>query len=348
MLSVGGVVMRTFRSVLYLIACIGVAACSMHPLPDDVSPQTTFSIVNNIRCEVKEQVRKRLQEEIDQSDHPKVRQIRAENVLTPANLNTLKRYAPRVAIKISKYQAIIIGYDFEFDITEENRNNVNRLGFKWPLMNTKVGLNLDGHANFTRTAKRTFAISNLFQDLALLDCDHATVEARNLLYPITGSIGAAKIIDTYLDLGKSGVHGDAPIMVPGRHTTIGPFVDEIEFTTEIEGNTDPTITITAVPNHFRLINATAKFLAKRKDFHSVTIAIAFPTIDDRVFQPVILTPREVRKALAESNKIVAEEFCIRRARREERERLETLVPGTILVDTTQDPPLIFCEGARLR
>ena len=313
----------------------------MHPLPDDVSPQTTFSIVNNIRCEIKEQVRKRLQEEIDKSDHPRVRQIRAENVLTPANLNTLKRYAPETAIKIAKYQAIIIGYEFEFDIIEDNNNHVSMLGFEWPLTKTNVGLNLHGKANFKRKGRRTFAVSESFQDLALLDCSRATVEAPNLLYPITGSIGAAKIIDTYLALGRSG----ARVVAGGK---VGPFVDEIKFTTEIGGGTHPTITITAVPNHFRLINATASFSANRTDIHRVMIAIAFPTIDDRVFQPVILTPQEVRTALAESNRIVAEEFCIRRARREARERFEGLAPGTILVATTQDPPLIFCEGTRLR
>ena len=33
------------------------AGCAIHPLPDDVSRETTFSIVQNIRCEAKAQVK---------------------------------------------------------------------------------------------------------------------------------------------------------------------------------------------------------------------------------------------------------------------------------------------------
>ena len=159
--------MRTNTLNSCLIACFIVGGCSVHPIPDDISRETTFSIVNNIRCEVKNRVRARLQDLLEHpKNHPKVRQIPAEAVLDPRNVNTLVNYAPEIAAKISKYGAIIIGYSFDFDITESNLNS-GTLDFELPFTNTNFKLSATGGADFTRKAQRTFAIADSFGDLTL-------------------------------------------------------------------------------------------------------------------------------------------------------------------------------------
>jgi len=325
-------------SVSCVVFGVVLAGCSIHPLPDDVSTQTTPQIVNNIRCEVKEQVRVRLQEMIDQSRHPQVRQIFAENVLRPAELATLKRFAPEIATKISKYRTMTIAYDFEFDIKERNHNDAG-VTLSWPLSNPSGTFNLaaKGIAKFNRDAKRTFAITDSFDELVLLDCREATVQAQNFVYPITGSIGAKNIINAYLDLGKAGATGDT-----------GPFTDVITFTTEIGGDITPTLTLAPVPNKFRVIDAHGTFEANRRDHHKVTIIITFPTIDDRIPQHAMLSPQQIQLGRTSSAQIAADELCIRKQRRELREQIEALPPGSVFVTATQNPPLIFCDNARLR
>jgi hypothetical protein len=326
------------KSISCLVVGGVLGGCSIHPIPDDVSTHTTPQIVNNIRCEVKEQVRLRLQELIDESAHPQVRQIRAERVLRPAELATLKRFAPEIATKITKYQTMTIAYSFEFDIKERNHNHAGAT-LSWPLSNPSGTFNLGakGTANFNRDARRTFAITDSFDELELLKCRDATIQAQNFVYPITGSIGARNIIDAYLELGKAGATGEA-----------GPFRDEISFTTEIGGDITPTLTLAPVPNKFRVIDAHGSFEANRRDFHKVTIVITFPTIDDRVPQNGPLTRQQIQIGRINSAQVAADELCILKQRRELREQIEALPPGSVFVNATQDPPLLYCNNARLR
>lgn len=319
--------MCTRSFVSCLTACVVVAGCSVHPIPDDLSRETTFSIVNNIRCEVKEQVRIRLQELLDASKHPKVRSIPADQVIH--RLSTLIQYDRVIASKVLKYAAIVIGYSFEFDITETDENSASA-SFKVPFTNTTFTLDANGRANFTRRARRTFSINDSFRDLALLNCTGALSPRPNLIHPVTGSIGAANIIDTYLSLGKSGAIG-----LPQGEA--GPFKDQITFTTDIGGGISPEITVRAVPNSFRLTRATARFAASRKDIHKVTIIIPFPSVDDRAGAK-LLSQEELSASIIASNTVIAEELCIQRARDAED-------GATVL---RREAPEIYCRGQRLR
>jgi hypothetical protein len=208
---------------------------------------------------------------------------------------------------VLKYGSITIGYSFSFDITETNLNSASA-GFQLPFTNTVFDLTAKGSANFTRQGVRTFAFSDSFLDLIALDCSQYTRRPGNLAYPIVGSIGVAHIIDTYLDLGKSGVTSTGGVA--------GPFKDVITFTTEIGGDINPRVTIAAVPNKFRLINANGTFGAGRRDIHSLTIVIPFPVLDDRpgsFLTTERFTAKEYARAVANANKTIAYEFCIERA-----------------------------------
>jgi hypothetical protein len=205
-----------------------------------------------------------------------------------------------------------------FDIDEKNNNDVD-VSFRLPWTHSTVGFGLaaGGDANLTRHATRTFAISETFLDLIALDCTDPSFIAPNHAYPIVGSIGAGNIIDAYLDLGKSGATADRG--ADWRGTTAGPFKDELTFTTDIGGDIHPSITLAPVPGRFRLINASGNFTAGRKDIHTLTIVIPFPTIDDRLGAGVNLdhkwfTSKEYLDAVTLSKKTIAYEFCIQRAK----------------------------------
>lgn len=81
---------RNFLARLCIISCASVFAtgCSMHPLPEDISPASTVVIVKSIRCEAL----------------AGLESFRAEEKLRAASI----------------IKATFIGFDFRFDISEAN------------------------------------------------------------------------------------------------------------------------------------------------------------------------------------------------------------------------------------
>ena len=77
---------------------LALAGCSMHPLPEDVAPASTYDIVQRIRCEVAEGLR----------DFPRNQ--------------TFKKIVDNTTI----------GYDFTFKITEKDSAAGGTLEFKRP------------------------------------------------------------------------------------------------------------------------------------------------------------------------------------------------------------------------
>lgn len=331
--------MRTVHLLLLMMSCVVLGGCSLHPIPDDLSTENTFRIVNNIRCEVKDQVQLRLQELLNKSPDETVRKFPL------ANLNMLVREQgqagilrylasadPTIAYKVLKYGSITIGYSFSFDVRETNTNSANA-AFRLPFAHTVFDLTAKGSANFTRQGVRTFAFSDSFLDLIALDCTEYRKRRGNPAYPIVGSIGVRNVIDTYLDLGKSGVTSSGGIA--------GPFKDVITFTTVVSGDITPTVTIAPVPHQFRLINASGTFGAGRTDVHTLTIVIPFPSLDDRpgsFLTTERFTAKDYTTAVENANRTIAYEFCIERA-----------INGTsgALPGITTSPEQ-YCKDARFR
>lgn len=339
---------------LFVAFCtsLGLAGCSLHPLPDDVSfsGADTFAIVQNIRCEVKKGAQARLEDLLAKSENAELRNISIDEVTDIfkkiglfEGINLLQKRDRNIAYKVLKYGSIVIGYSFKFDITEDNNNKV-AASFGVPFTSTTFTLSGNANADFKRQGTRTFAVTDTFIDLLLLECPD-DLAGPNPAYPMVGSIGAGRIIDAYLDLGKSGVTGGVQDASFGSGGRAGPFKDQIIFTTTVGADITPKVVIKplAVPlDKFRLVSAEGTFEVEREDIHSVTIIIPFPSFDDRAGsfslrnQP--LSVEDYKAAVTKANRTVAIELCIQRA-----------IDGRTGAEAgTFEPAEVYCQGASLR
>lgn len=169
---------------------------------------------------------------------------------------------------LGDYASVAAAYDFDFQITEVNDVEAG-VGFKLPWKSPGlVDFGIDGKLHKTRVGKRTFAAQETFGEITVTKdhwCDKQAFKgpARNLMYPMTGSIGMRKVVRTFVKIVEQGGGKDS-------------FVDVLTFTTVIGGSLKPTLKLKEVPGSFRLVNATVDLSGERTDLHSVKISLVFP------------------------------------------------------------------------
>lgn len=258
------------RTVLVPVGMM-LFGCSTHPLVDDVTRQSTYEIVESIRCEATSAV--------------------AELGMTDA---TLKQ--------------TYIGYDFQFLITENNNATASSL-FTYPFATGTFTAGLNAGSQRARASDRNFRIVESFHTL-LGDrdkCGKGPPRGPNRKYPIAGSIGLKEVINTYVKLnelthlvtagggggregregggdqqpgegrGKSGRSGFIAFTDPGPEDlpeTVTIFSDKLTFTTKLVGGLKPSVKLSPVKGRFRLAEAAADLSADRTDVHKVTVAMA--------------------------------------------------------------------------
>ena len=258
-----------------------LAGCNVHPLVDDVSPIPNENIIASARCELR------------QGLVSAVGSWFRDVGITDYNPNFLandlpyirKRYGrdPAWADRIKGYEtylAIGVAYNWSFDITEVNSED-SKVGFQIPYINPAAfGITAGKGITKTRQAKRAFTTGETFAALLTKSyydfCrgDPSVVATGsipvgpiprqpNIVYPIVGSIGLDKAVNTFLAVASQ-EGGD------------GGFVDTLTFTTVVTGTVHPTVTLNPVPGSFRLISADSTLTATRTDLHSVVISLAFP------------------------------------------------------------------------
>jgi hypothetical protein len=166
--------------------------------------------------------------------------------------------------RLASYGGVAVAYDFKFDITE-NDNADAGLAFKLPFAKSIFDLSAGGELKLKRVAKRVFSAQETFAEMVTRNvwCGDFRPREKNLLHPITGSIGLRETVRTFVALSEQGGGKDQ-------------FVDTLTFTTTISGELGPKIAINPVPKSFRLVSASAALSADRTDLHMVTISLAFP------------------------------------------------------------------------
>ena len=154
--------MRTIPFWLVSILAIGASGCSIHPLPDDVTRDSTADIVSKIRCEAKKAI----------SDHAADR----------------------------KFNATAIGYNFEFTITEDNNASGNAT-FTLPFTDGRFTLKIGAGEDKQRIGERNFLIVENFEELRQADCSVEAL-SEHWRYPITGVIGLDEVVSTFVRLAN--------------------------------------------------------------------------------------------------------------------------------------------------
>jgi hypothetical protein len=258
------------HGMLATLVAVLLAGCSLHPLPDDVSPIPTEEIVRSARCEL----RLGLFEEIEH-----VLNSRGITNWTARDIGQnfgafviwLKDHVKKnpknadLVAKLNLYGNVAVAYDFDFKITEDNNSDAS-LGFKVPYtLTSSLALNASGSLHKQRFGDRAFKAQETFADMVSRNiwCVGFKPRERNILYPITGSIGLQKVVETFVSISEQGGGKDS-------------FVDTITFTTTISGSVNPILTLAPVPRSFRLVNASGTFESDRTDIHKVVISLAFP------------------------------------------------------------------------
>jgi hypothetical protein len=213
----------------------GLTACSVHPLPEDVSRASTFDIVHRIRCEVWE------------------------------GLSEFQPSDPRVQSIVNR---TTIGYDFDFIISENSAAAEGKLEFKRPSFKgdgSGFVLDLSAGASKARTNTRSFRI---LEGLWKVKDDCSKAHARpNLTYPIAGSTGMAEFIRTYMRL-------EMLTDLPAAKEDDVVFSDKLDFTTKLSAGAMPTLEVSSVAGSFRLTKASIFGSANRDDTHSVTVSLS--------------------------------------------------------------------------
>jgi hypothetical protein len=306
-----GYAMRYIQHLLFYILVVSVVGCAIHPLPDDISRETTYSIIHNIRCEARAEIKSEVQALLMTSSSASVRAIDAEDVLE--NLDKIRKLDQDIGDKINKYRLSAIGYLFTFKITENNDAKNGKVNFILPLTDGLFTLDFEGGVEKKRDSDRKIGIVETFEELDGLDCTNVSHPESNLAYPITGSVGMAEVVDSFLKLAES----------VGSNKK---FNDTLTYTTEIKAGVNPKLELKPVDNRFRLKTASANFDVSRKDVHELYVTLTFPVeppADDKAVRKFVSPkglrslaegpPEEIVPYTDETKKKAAEELCIQQA-----------------------------------
>ena len=303
--------------VFGLAMATSLLACSTHPLPDDISRETSVSIIRNIRCEARDEFIRQVARLLARSQSPIVRAAKPESVIEkPESISAHDR---EIAGTITKFTAIAIAYQFKFHITEENRKSASAsfllpfIASKPPADRGNFGLGLGGGVHLKRDATREISMVESFLELFRLDCSKASERQANLLYPITGTIGMGEIVSTFLKLGASGAGPSKPKQAALRIGSPAKFVDKLTFTTFLQGEVNPKIVLFPVGDAFQLAQASASLAAERTDVHEMIVTLEFPEMQVAggvFFGRAVLERENIFEA---TKKRAAEELCIQRA-----------------------------------
>jgi len=212
--------MRPFHHLVIASLAPVLVNCSIHPLVDDVTRETTSDVVEHVRCEAKRAV----------IDHD----LRSKNASADTTL--------------------AIAYEFNFAISENN-NAKGDINWEIPFLtkNSSFKLLANADSEQQRSSTRNFRILDSFDELRKADCSRETLE-RNLTYPIAGEIGIYEVVTTFAKLSSvASVKLKKP--VPGAEPLNGVvfrFADTLTFTTTFNGGVNPTLTLSPVTNSFRV------------------------------------------------------------------------------------------------
>ncbi|OWK20945.1 hypothetical protein AJ88_24655 [Mesorhizobium amorphae CCBAU 01583] len=109
---------------------------------------------------------------------------------------------------IERYQNVLIGYEFNLDVTETNAAQ-GSADFIGALTRGAFGIGLIASSTLQRNGVENFRVLDSFGRLVTLVpddeyCERAPPRTKNYIYPITGVLGLRTYAQTFLSMNQSG------------------------------------------------------------------------------------------------------------------------------------------------
>lgn len=274
------------KSSLTLAVSLCVSACSLHPLPEQVTGLDTYAIVVQIRCEARAAVRKVAIEYLRYPDARTPRWILDKLALDDENLDRkmLPYLDPEARQKLEKYSRAAIGLEFALQMTEDNSLSAGTN----ILRPFAAGADLLGFGVTLPRSRRNLRNFKIIENWRKLAEDPVTKDEclktrqwpGNYMYPIAGEIGIFEIVDSYTRLNEKVSFATAKDRDPLA------FVDDLLFTTTLMGSLDPSFSVTQpAGRNFLIRDGKGGLGAGRTDQHGLTIAVYIPPPEEPKAKP---------------------------------------------------------------
>jgi hypothetical protein len=301
----GGNIVAPFKYIACIFGLLALPGCAIQPLPENVTGKDTYHIVQHVRCEMRDAIRLYVMRMLDRYQPDLAEKIRSGTV----SISDLKkqRLDDQVRFYINLYANSEIGYEFTFNITEENIS-AGSIGFTKPFtVGGSDKLVLSASADLQRQNLRNFRVFDNFEELALRFPDRFCIEppGPNIIYPITGTIGLWNLVQAFLDLNQSGnLYGskDKP--------DVPTIADNLTFTTKLAGTLNPTLSITPVGHVFRFTDAGLKFDESRQDIHQVFVVLTHPPLKSKKHPLLIAEQRFFAEKELDRQRYIANGFAL--------------------------------------
>jgi hypothetical protein len=260
------------RIFALLFVCSWFGGCSIHPLPEDVTRYNTSRIVRLVRCETKAAVIEEALHIIHwRNSHPEV------NEQTIGQFD-LRKLSPVQLIWFDTLERTGIVYSFTLDGSEMESLMFNA-DFLKVITNGTVTLSPQAGNVLTRQNIRTFTVSDNFGSLMALNdnrCEALGHPGPNYEYPITGRIGVAEMVSTFVQMSVTGnlaAQEESESQLNLSPAGQPAMVDTLKFTTAISGGLTPKVTVSPLGSGWSIMNANLAGTVTRTDTHTAIIGL---------------------------------------------------------------------------
>ena len=270
-----------YKIVLLAIAC-SLGACSIHPVPQDVTGVKTATIVHQNRCEARNavidgQIRYLQHLGYPVDDLPSLRAVKGS-----------KTFNPVVKQNLAYFESTGIVYSYSLNGTETNGLTLSADVIEPLTYPGTAELSPSVANSLSRGNIRTFTISDSFGALiapAMDDYCKISLPGPDIEYPIVGEIGIGEMVRTFIELVTKDDLGVQQDPSKGLKLSYAPsssapiaMVDTISFTTTISAGITPKISFSPVGHTWQLMDAMLTSTNMRVDTHEVIIGLGLASV----------------------------------------------------------------------
>lgn len=274
--------MRNIFLSTCFVSTFFLSSCTTYPIPETVLKDTTVNIVHKIRCEAREvlefEVIKLLTNPKYSDDTSRKLAYELREGLKSFDVADKELRSKKIILnyitrkKIEELRHAGLAFDFKFTITE-NKNLTGEADLGLPFTGGALSFMVNSGVKKARKNVREIQLADTFSELLVNEqmfCEQFTPNDPNPIYPIAGRIGIEKSIVTFNHL-------------VGTTDNVKVFSDEITFTTTLNAQLNPTVTLSkVVPKQLRLVSAGIDANADRMDEHYLKLLFT----DKRKADPV--------------------------------------------------------------